>query len=75
MGATFGQLVQNNLRTVSSFALYLVAPYYLNLNTLNYYNELLREPKMEEKEYILAQKGQKEANAYAIRVLQVSLLR
>lgn len=67
----FKNTVRSNLRTVSTFALYLVAPYYLDVSLANYYNKLLDETPIPEFTFVLAQKGSKTASSYTMRVPQV----
>jgi hypothetical protein len=63
--------VAQNLCTVSDFALYLVAPYYLSTRTINSYNTALGRPQIEEHILVLAQKNS-QSSSFTVKVPKVN---
>ena len=63
----FQEKVARNISTVSSFALYLCFPYYLDYQTLSDYDQKMHHKKIEETAYLIAQKGHTKWPSYQIR--------
>ena len=72
-GINLRDTVVRNLNSVSNFALYLVAPQYLDVATANYFSDLTQHKRVDEVCYNVCQIGV-EAPAYTILTHMVSLL-
>eukprot|EP00658_Telonema_sp_P-2_P012120 TRINITY_DN14618_c0_g3_i1.p1 TRINITY_DN14618_c0_g3~~TRINITY_DN14618_c0_g3_i1.p1 ORF type:complete len:1576 (+),score=425.62 TRINITY_DN14618_c0_g3_i1:70-4797(+) len=60
--------VKANLASVSNYALYLVAPYFLDLSSLNNFNRVHGEKEVQEEPFVICQQGHEYLSAYVIRV-------
>jgi hypothetical protein len=61
-------IVKNNLASVSNYALYLVAPYFLDLSSLNNFNRLHGEKEVQEEPFVICQQAHEYLSAYVIRI-------
>eukprot|EP00667_Euglena_gracilis_P000022 EG_transcript_22 len=63
----FQEKVARNIATVSSFALYLCFPYYLDHQTLSDFDAKMHARRIEEQAYLIGQKGHTKWPSYQIR--------
>ncbi len=69
----FSKQVKSNLHCANNFAIYLVAPQYLDQSIFQLYNAKLGfHPQIKEHYLVVCQKDSKEASSYSITVPEVS---